>query len=254
MNHICYDLKRVASVMLAMFAGGVVGAATSMFVIMIFCAIIMTPFMNIYYAFLWFLIGSVYLYRMLRKNKIALPNDTPSKNEEISSPDMEFTQPETGNMDDSKASDNTYSYKEFFRRPPLVTDTKALYQASLLFSDPTNDKINKLNFCLELTLTFFIFASGILTLTLEKDWWGGEFSAAEHSSAPAHNYTEWVNNGYKLTKPNPAYLVENMMRLMVVGTSISFFVIMSFLELFQNLLSCLLAGKGCCQSICDYIR
>jgi hypothetical protein len=116
---------------------------------------------------------------------------------------MEFTQPETGNMDDTKSPDSYIEAgKEFFRRPPLVTDTKALYQTSLLFSNETNDRINKINFCLELTLTLCIFASGILTLTLERDWWGGEFTASEHSSKPAGNYTEWVNNGYKLTAPN----------------------------------------------------
>ena len=41
---------------------------------------------------------------------------------------MEFTQPETGNMDDTKSPDSYIEAgKEFFRRPPLVTDTKALY-------------------------------------------------------------------------------------------------------------------------------
>ena len=83
-----------------------------------------------------------------------------------------------------------------------------------------------------MTLTLCIFASGILTLTLERDWWGGEFTASEHSSKPAGNYTEWVSNGYKLTKPNEAYLMTNTLRLIVVGTSISFFMIMCFLELF----------------------
>ena len=69
----------------------------------------------------------------------------------------------------------------------MLTENDALYKASLLLSDEQNNKVNKLNFYCELGLTVVIFLSGILILTLEKDWWGGYLG-------PDKNYTNSAAN------------------------------------------------------------
>ena len=66
-----------------------------------------------------------------------------------------------------------FEQEKHFRRDVGVTENSSLYKPSLLFSSKANDQINKANFYLEVVLTCCIFLSGLLTLTMEKDWWGG---------------------------------------------------------------------------------
>jgi hypothetical protein len=79
-------------------------------------------------------------------------------------------------------------------------------------------------------LTLSIFLSSFLVLSAEKDWWGGYLSS-DKNSTQAKNFNEWLVNGKKLSKPNPVYYFENLIRLIVMGTSISFFTLISFLEI-----------------------
>jgi hypothetical protein len=81
----------------------------------------------------------------------------------------------------------------------LITETQALYYKSHTISDKLNNKINKLNFYLEIFLTLSVFLSSFLILTLEKDWWGG-YLTADHNSQEAHNFKEWLANGKRFKK------------------------------------------------------
>jgi len=81
----------------------------------------------------------------------------------------------------------------------LITETQALYYKSHTISDKLNNKINKLNFYLEIILTLSVFLSSFLILTLEKDWWGG-YLTADHNSQEAHNFKEWLANGKRFKK------------------------------------------------------
>lgn len=53
----------------------------------------------------------------------------------------------------------------------------------------------------------------------------------EKNSQIAQNFHEWLRNGKQLRRPNPTYVFENTIRLMIVGCSISFFMVMLFLDL-----------------------
>lgn len=79
-------------------------------------------------------------------------------------------------------------------------------------------------------MTLSIFVSSFFVISIEKDWWGG-YLGSDKNSTQAKNFNEWLLNGKKLTKPNPVYLLENMLRLIVMGTSISFFTLITFLEI-----------------------
>ena len=125
---------------------------------------------------------------------------------------------------------NTGSPQQYYKRSPLVTETQALYQRSYLLSDEQNDKLNRVNSVLEIALTFSIFISSFLILSVEKDWWGGYLSV-EKNSQIAQNFHEWLKNGKQLRKPNPSYYVENTVRFIIVGCSISFFMVMLFLDI-----------------------
>jgi hypothetical protein len=59
----------------------------------------------------------------------------------------------------------------------MISETQALYQTSYILSDEMNNKVNKMNFYLELFITFSVFISSFLILSIEKDWWGGYLTA-----------------------------------------------------------------------------
>jgi hypothetical protein len=61
----------------------------------------------------------------------------------------------------------------------MISETQALYQTSYILSDETNNKVNKCNFYMELFITFSVFISSFLIITIEKDWWGGYFTSPE---------------------------------------------------------------------------
>ena len=67
---------------------------------------------------------------------------------------------------------------------------------------------------------------------MEKDWWGGVLGPDKHYSKSAASFDEWMRNGKKMMKPNPKYLYSNFIRLCIVGTSITFFFVMSFMDFF----------------------
>jgi hypothetical protein len=92
--------------------------------------------------------------------------------------------------------------------------------------------VNRINFYLEIGLTLSIFLSSFLILSIEKDWWGGYLSA-EKNVKVAHNFNEWMNYGKRMSKPNPRYIFENTIRLIVIGSSITFFLLMSIVECTQ---------------------
>lgn len=104
---------------------------------------------------------------------------------------------------------------------------------SHVLTDEQNNRMNKVNSILEVGLTVSIFVSSFLVLTVEKDWWGGYLSA-EKNSEEAQNFRDWLRFGKRLRRPNPSYVVENTIRLTIVGCSISFFLIMSCLEVLQS--------------------
>jgi hypothetical protein len=59
----------------------------------------------------------------------------------------------------------------------MISETQALYQTSYILSDEMNNKVNKMNFYLEFFITFSVFISSFLILSVEKDWWGGYLTA-----------------------------------------------------------------------------
>lgn len=79
------------------------------------------------------------------------------------------TSESTGGSNNSTKAEKEPVY--FFKRKPMVTETAALYQLSHLLTDSQNNRINKLNFYLEVLLTLNIFISSFLVLTLEPDFW-----------------------------------------------------------------------------------
>ena len=81
-----------------------------------------------------------------------------------------------------------------------------------------------------------IFVSSFLILTIEKNWWGG-YLTSDKNSHVAQNFNEWLNNGKKMKVPNPSYLFENTVRLIVIGSSITFFLLMSFVEIIQAIIT-----------------
>lgn len=122
-----------------------------------------------------------------------------------------------------------------------------------MLTDNQNECVSRFNFYLEVTLTVGIMLSSLLTLTLEKNWWGGFLGSEKNYGKSAGSFQEWMANGKRLSKPNPAYLVENSLRLMVVGTSITFFLTMMFVECFQGIYSCLIASQSFVRSVCQYL-
>jgi len=101
---------------------------------------------------------------------------------------------------------------------------------SHILTSETNNKINRINFYIEIALTISIFISSFLILTIQKDWWGG-YLTSDKNSHVAHNFNEWLKNGKKMKVPNPSYRFENTLRLIVIGSSITFFLLMSFVDL-----------------------
>lgn len=92
-------------------------------------------------------------------------------------------------------------------------------------SDDNNDILNKINYYFEIGMTVAVFISSFLILTLEKDWWGGYLTGEQEK-------TFWYD--YKKVKPKPEYMIENTIRLVILGVSISFFMVIILCELTQT--------------------
>lgn len=68
-NHLSV-IVRLGKVAIAAATGGFLGVVISSTVVFGFMLIILTPIFNLYYALIFFLIGSVYTFKMLQKKKI----------------------------------------------------------------------------------------------------------------------------------------------------------------------------------------
>lgn len=108
---------------------------------------------------------------------------------------------------------------------------------------------------MEIILTLGIFVSSILVLSIEKNWWGGYLSMEESddnipnvelikSQGPRHMIhfaLTWFHQRAHLihqhrvfqTYKQELYTLNNLIRLVIVASSISFFVIISMLEVLQ---------------------
>lgn len=69
------NLSRMFKVCLAAFSGAMIGSVVSFFVIVGFAAMILTPFLNIYYAIIFAACSFVYIWRIIKKNRISLSMD-----------------------------------------------------------------------------------------------------------------------------------------------------------------------------------
>ena len=86
---------------------------------------------------------------------------------------------------------------------------------------------------MELFITLGVFLSSFLILTVEKDWWGGHLTGDQEKKW-THNGIFW-SSPYQQVKQDPAYRVENTIRLIILGNSLSFFMIIILCELFQSI-------------------
>ena len=161
--------------------GAAFGLMVSLAIIGGFAEMILSSFFNAYYATIFFIVGSYYTYKIIKKNQIqlSLEND----NFLIRNPKSPFLTP--GYPEESSTGGSTYfqfpsttepplaAKEKLFQRPPLITETKALYQQSYVLSDAGNNWVNRVNSMLEVVLTIGIFVSSFLVLSIEKYWWGG---------------------------------------------------------------------------------
>ena len=142
---------------------------------------------------------------------------------------MQFSSP----MSDSYTRDQKGT-PQLFSRAPLITETQALYQQSFILSDRANNNVNRLNSLFEVLLTVCVFISSFLVVSIEKNWWGGYLTASP-------TYTHWhyrikqhhIWTDYK----QELYTINNLVRLVIVGSSISFFMIITCMELAQTLVT-----------------
>lgn len=86
-----------------------------------------------------------------------------------------------------------------------------------------NNLVNKLNSLLEITLTLCVFVSSILVLSIEKYWWGGSW----------HHQVGLRHDSYLAIYKQELYTINNLIRLAIVACSISFFMIITVLDLLQ---------------------
>mmetsp|Transcript_11523 Transcript_11523/g.17370 ORF Transcript_11523/g.17370 Transcript_11523/m.17370 type:complete len:172 (+) Transcript_11523:29-544(+) len=163
MNHI----NGLMNLGIAAAVGAFIGIATSACVVSAFAAMILNSFFNIYYATIFFLVGSYHTYKIVKKSRIE---------HVLESTDPGFEQ-QDNSRDDEAAS--LMGRKEVFKRPVLLTEKQVVYRESGFLSFNANNKANKLNFGLEIVLTLCVFLSAFLVLTIEKDWWGGYLSPKE---------------------------------------------------------------------------
>ena len=101
-----------------------------------------------------------------------------------------------------------------------------------MLTDSQNDRLNRINFGLEILLTVSIFVSSFLVLTLEKDFWTDSETTRQKQM---ESFANFMRHGKGMTKKNPVSVL-GVLRLMLIGSSISFFMAMSFLEIVSNML------------------
>lgn len=109
-------------------------------------------------------------------------------------------------------------------------ETAALYQHSHLLSEQSNNKLNFFNFYSEAALTLSVFVSSLLVITLEKDWWTFE-TKPKDAKAQAVNMNDFFSGGAMQKGPDTAHVTINTTRDIILAISISFFVIVTFIEI-----------------------
>ena len=91
-------------------------------------------------------------------------------------------------------------------------------------------------------LSLSVLFSGFLVLSIEKNWWGGYLSWSELPKNEAQSYSDMMLSLYhfknKWTKAGATYKHElytigNFMRLTIVSDSLTFFMVISLLDLMQ---------------------
>ena len=110
-----------------------------------------------------------------------------------------------------------------------------MYQTSYILSDDNNNKVNKMNFYLEIFITVSVFFSSFLIITIEKDWWGGYLTSSTEKPHFQQMWGQIYGRSYQPVKQNPSYVFENTIRLMFIGISIAFLMEMVLLEIVQSL-------------------
>lgn len=85
-----------------------------------------------------------------------------------------------------------------------------------------------MNSFLEIALTLGIFLSSFLVLSIEKYWWGGYLTQPHHHLMRHLHSHSWYA-AYKAE----LYTVDNFIRFVIVASAISFFMMISCLELAQ---------------------
>jgi uncharacterized protein YacL len=69
-------IMRLFKIILAGIMGSFMGMFISLFIVFGFTLIIFTPVFNMYYALIFFVIGSVYTFKLFQKNKIQFQMDS----------------------------------------------------------------------------------------------------------------------------------------------------------------------------------
>lgn len=71
-------------------------------------------------------------------------------------------------------------------------------------------------------------------ISIEKDWWGGY---EDKHNEPFDIKELFKKKNEIREKQDPAYVFENTIRLMIVGCSISFFMVLTLTEIAQSLVT-----------------
>jgi len=99
------------------------------------------------------------------------------------------------------------------------------YHNSNVLSSFNNYWVNLFNSTFESILGCLVLVSSFLVLSAEKNWWGGYFS---WNSGVSH-----VPKFANMTYGHEFYTIMNIVRFGIVGASLSFFLIISFLDIIQ---------------------
>lgn len=118
---------------------------------------------------------------------------------------------------------------KLFHRSPLITETNALYQQSYILSDTTNNQVNKINSCMEIILTIGIFISSFLVLSIEKYWWSENLT----NSSPYRHWHRFRHHRMWNDYKQEIYTINNLVRLIILGCSIAFFLVITCIEIVQ---------------------
>ena len=109
------------SLVVAALLGSIGGVAVAICVVSAFAAMILSSIFNVYYAVIFFLVGSFYFYKIIKKSQIQLQMDSdytprPDNREAKQASRRDVPDPEEATLLKQPP-------KEMFKRPLLVTET-----------------------------------------------------------------------------------------------------------------------------------